>query len=1253
MAKISNTLSYPNQSPIEAEDYLIGTAANSTPIERQTKTFTLGGIAEFVIDEAFDGCSFRIPVFTAATAGEESFKLVNSIIYQDTAAESEKTPCDVSQGSTIYIDNGNGAGNLFVAGDTTTNGLLTVDGGIYLNSEVYDAFNNVGTGEQVLVSQADGTVQWQNYQGSGLEFQGAWDADMNNPDLTAVPLIPANTGKYWIVSVAGGTNLPTQGGGSIYDWEVGDWAIISEDLNDNIFWDKIDNSSVLTGGGTKDRFAIWTSPSELGDGDILRGNGDYSLIFNDMLTSDASGNYANAFGVKTLAEGDFSFATGQENRALGKTSFVTGFSNEADGDGSAAFGNTTRAGGTNSFVGGDGSNADGNNAFSFGGQTQASGDFSVAMGASSNTTGDFSVVLGQGNSVAANHGVAIGYGNYVTPTGLFSFAMGFESTASGALAIAIGNNAVASGESSLAIGGENAIASGDYSFATGQNTTASGEYSVAMGEGATASGVTSTAMGGATTASNGHCVAMGKASTASGNVSFAMGSQTQAIGDASTAMGDLTTASGNVSTAMGSGSTASGDNSLAIGVSAQSTGNTSIAMGNGSEASGNYSVSIGQNTEASGTISLAMGNGSEASNTVSVAIGNRVEASGPGAVALGQDTISTGGSSTAMGSGTLASGNVSTAMGDDTEASGAASTAMGGGTTASGSFSVAAGKSSQATGNVSVAIGDANVASGFYAQAYGKDAEASGDNSFAFGTVSTTTADGVGSFSFGDGNESKADGSFTMGTLNIADGASSFTIGKGNQTNGTASQSFSIGKANQNAGEESYTIGTSLNATDFRQIVIGSNNVPLPGSVNTWSANDNLVTIGNGENSSNQSNALEIKKGGQYRLPTYGSGNVIGNDVYNLSVDSAGNVIETQRVENKYIINGMVNNLGSQAAGHDFMEWTSSVTPSSTQIPLWRVPLSLKLEAVTWVWMGDSTVSVPVGTDIKFSIGKVANNTNAQFSNYTPIADIFVIDNSDNGTYVSGQVDLSASLITVGQFENIAVVGEETGALTPNSGELAISFVFKEIQSPTPPTPGPGETTICNYVWTDENSSITDTTSGGTIPIAANATEFYAQHNAGLPVAAYWDFDSNNSERGLLYNQFAAREIQPPTGFRLPTDIEWNVIRNVPCNPSFPNQNRYGANPGTWTGLTDTTELGDADFNLNGYGYASLATNQVFFLGDTTQEWCWTSTISSTGSQGNTMKAWSVSPQDNFLIVATDTVNASTRLSYIRFLKDV
>tara|TARA_B110000208_G_scaffold18850_1_gene23146 strand:- start:1869 stop:4955 length:3087 start_codon:yes stop_codon:yes gene_type:complete len=83
---------------------------------------------------------------------------------------------------------------------------------------------------------------------SGLTFQGNWDALNNVPDLSA--LTPDN-GDFWIVSVAGTTNL-----GGITDWQVGDWAIsvVSGGVQT---WQKIDNSSVLTGTGTGQKIAKW------------------------------------------------------------------------------------------------------------------------------------------------------------------------------------------------------------------------------------------------------------------------------------------------------------------------------------------------------------------------------------------------------------------------------------------------------------------------------------------------------------------------------------------------------------------------------------------------------------------------------------------------------------------------------------------------------------------------------------------------------------------------------------------------------------------------------------------------------------------------------------------------------------------------------------------------------------------------------------------------------------------------------------
>ena len=282
MSKISDKLSYPEASPIQGADYLIGTDADSSPIEKQTKTFTISDLKDFIIDGLFDGVSYRIPVFTAASAGADSEKIVSSLISQDTAQQSGS----FILGTTVTIDNGSGAGSLIVADAFTpfgvstfegdaffkTNATINPDANLYLLGKIYDANSSIGNNEQVLVSDSLGNVTWQNFQGSGLEFQGAWDArtiaeggvtDGGNPNLQNIQLIAGNTGKYWVVSTAGTASLQGQTS-PITQWSPGDWAIISEDDAGNIFWDKIDNSSV-DGGGTTNNMAMWTASKVLGN----------------------------------------------------------------------------------------------------------------------------------------------------------------------------------------------------------------------------------------------------------------------------------------------------------------------------------------------------------------------------------------------------------------------------------------------------------------------------------------------------------------------------------------------------------------------------------------------------------------------------------------------------------------------------------------------------------------------------------------------------------------------------------------------------------------------------------------------------------------------------------------------------------------------------------------------------------------------------------------------------------------------------
>tara|TARA_A100000171_G_scaffold14936_1_gene13362 strand:- start:877 stop:1470 length:594 start_codon:yes stop_codon:yes gene_type:complete len=169
------------------------------------------------------------------------------------------------------------------------------------------------------------------------------------------------------------------------------------------------------------------------------------------------------------------------------------------------------------------------------------------------------------------------------------------------------------------------------------------------------------------------------------------------------------------------------------------------------------------------------------------------------------------------------------------------------------------------------------------------------------------------------------------------------------------------------------------------------------------------------------------------------------NKTRSTTVQELGNAIKLQAYPQRYIMNGLVNDLASAGSGgYDYMEWTSNVT-GPDQIPAIRTTNKLLLEYVTFVWCGEVALSIGAGEQVEFSIGSFADGTRTRIQNYTPISNLFTIDSAYNGLYASGQVDVTALDIQIPVNTNIAVVGTETGTVTPNNGELGLSFRFKEI----------------------------------------------------------------------------------------------------------------------------------------------------------------------------------------------------------------
>lgn len=828
MAKISNTLSYPGQSPIEGADYLIGTAANSTPIGLQTKTFTIQGIADFIIDAAFDGTSYRLPIFTAASAGQESVLLVDSLLYQDTASLGGKL--GEVLGTTVYLDNGSGVGSLevaqnvlvkanltvnnnanilndfYVAGDSVFDDSVTMNQEIKLIGNVYDSTNTQGNQEQVLVSDGSGKVTWQNFQGSGLEYQSAWDASTNVPDLQAYPLTADNTGKYWVVSVPGTTPLTDSAGGTITDWEPGDWAIISEDIAGNVFWDKIDNSSILSGQGTTGNIAIWTAPRELGDAPIKIGAGTNSLIFNNALSSD--GEEANSLGKNSTATGNQSFSVGYATEANSDYSFAAGFESRSNGTASVAMGNSTTADGKFSTALGDTSISTGESSFAVGKQAKSTADFSLAFGDSSESIGQH------------------------------SFAGGKDSIASQQASFAFGENSFAQGQGSISIGTD-VTAKGNSSIALGKNSTAETDSSIVIGLTNVAGSV-----------GNGGAVAIGDGNNALGAKSVAIGENNSVAATASTAV------------ALGGGNTANGDFSFSVGKSNQVEGGSGVAIGRDNivKQTAINGVALGYLNNVESQSAAAIGEDNDAVGAYSMTFGYKNNAAGNYGVAIGQENTASGLNGTAIGKSNTASSGSAVALGLGTTASGSASIALNNSTVASGGDSFASGFESTATGSAGTAMGYRTSALGDYA--------------FASGYLSNTNGEGA----------------IAMGRNSLADNVDAVTIGN----NIISAERGSIGLGNNLLvkGQESAQIGSGLEGNSFREIILGSFNTTVASTPDAWVGTETLLTIGNGQDVNNRSDALVLNKDGELKLPSYGGGTITGTATYNLGVDVNGNVIE-------------------------------------------------------------------------------------------------------------------------------------------------------------------------------------------------------------------------------------------------------------------------------------------------------------------------------------------------------------------------
>lgn len=216
--------------------------------------------------------TFTEQAFSAATSSGDGSSTLTTKGYVDS----------LITGATIYRGTWQAGISATSTGTTSSSTTLTV------SAAILDAAGNTPTlvGAVVTGAGITGTVKVASVTSSTIyELDTAISATASAyifspiygaPDLSGVT---QTSGYYYICSEAGSAT-PNGAGTEPNTWGVGDWVIWNDDVGTSGEWQKVDNSSVLSGVGTGQTVALWEGASSVTDSETL-GNAPITVSGND------------------------------------------------------------------------------------------------------------------------------------------------------------------------------------------------------------------------------------------------------------------------------------------------------------------------------------------------------------------------------------------------------------------------------------------------------------------------------------------------------------------------------------------------------------------------------------------------------------------------------------------------------------------------------------------------------------------------------------------------------------------------------------------------------------------------------------------------------------------------------------------------------------------------------------------------------------------------------------------------------------
>ena len=238
------------------------------------------------------------------------------------------------------------SGAIALTGDTTSTGgpyTYTSGGALNIATTIADTtvtskvLTNLPTPTSAAIAASDSILDaMAKLQGQitgipqGLVYKGTWNASTNTPTLASGTGV---TGEFYIVSVAGTTNLD-----GITDWQVGDWAIFVE-VGATDTWQKIDNTSAILGSGTANKIAKWTGSNTLATGLIADDGSTVTIGNSGNLVVEGNTTLGDADTDSTTVKGPAVFEEAvriNEGISLGANTYGTAGQVLTSGGGSAS-----------------------------------------------------------------------------------------------------------------------------------------------------------------------------------------------------------------------------------------------------------------------------------------------------------------------------------------------------------------------------------------------------------------------------------------------------------------------------------------------------------------------------------------------------------------------------------------------------------------------------------------------------------------------------------------------------------------------------------------------------------------------------------------------------------------------------------------------------------------------------------------------------------------------------------------------------